>query len=66
MRDARRRNELTQADLAEAAGVTQPTISNVERGTASVSLGTLLRVLAVLRLELILQDRVAGEPEEHG
>jgi len=57
LRDGRRRARLTQHQLAKLAGVAQPTISNVERGVSSVSLGTLLRILAALRLELVLQDR---------
>ena len=57
MRDARRLESLTQQQLARLAGVAQPTVSNMERGTSRVSLDTLLRILAALKLELILQDR---------
>jgi HTH-type transcriptional regulator / antitoxin HipB len=62
LRDRRRRTELTQQQLAERAGVTQTTLSNVERGVSSVSLNTLLRVLAALQLELLLQERRAPDP----
>ncbi len=59
LRDARRRRGLTQKDVADLAGIGQPTVSNVERGVSSVSLHTLLRILATLRLELVLQDRAS-------
>jgi len=57
LRDARLAKKLTQGQLAERAGTTQPTVSSIERGISSVSLDTLLRILAALRLELILQSR---------
>ena len=57
LRDARRRKRLTQQQLADLAGVTQATVSNVERGVSRVSLTTLLRILAALQLELIVQSR---------
>jgi HTH-type transcriptional regulator/antitoxin HipB len=57
LRDARRRNRLSQSQLAEIAGVAQPTISNIERGRGGTSLGTLLLILAALKLELVLQER---------
>ena len=57
LRDARRLDRLTQQQLAALAGVTQPTVSSVERGVRSVSIGTLLRILAALKLELVLQSR---------
>ena len=57
LRDARRRKRFTQQQLAELAGVTQATVSNVERGVSRVSLTTLLRILAALKLELTVQSR---------
>lgn len=58
LRDARTTQGLTQQQLAEAAGAAQSTISNVERGvTKRVSLDTILRILAALRLELLVQNR---------
>lgn len=52
--------------VADAAGVGQPTISSVERGITSVSLSTLLRILSALGLELVLQERARGEPGHLG
>ena len=58
LRDARQAEGLTQHQLAEISGAAQSTISNVERGvTLRVSLETVLRILASLRLELVLQRR---------
>jgi HTH-type transcriptional regulator/antitoxin HipB len=58
LRDARQLEKLTQQQLAELSGVAQSTISNVERGVMRrVSLDTLLRLLAALRLELVVQPR---------
>lgn len=58
LRDARERAGLTQAQLAERAGVTQGLLSAYERGVRRPSLGTLERVLAALRL----QARIELEP----
>jgi HTH-type transcriptional regulator / antitoxin HipB len=57
LRDVRRRSRLTQQQVADLAGIAQPTLSNIERGSSSVTLSTLLRLLATLRLELSLQQR---------
>ena len=59
LREARRSKGLTQVQVAELAGVGQPTVSNVERGMISVSLDTLIRILAALGLELALQERAS-------
>lgn len=59
LRDARRGKGLTQAQLAELVGVRQPTVSNLERGVQSLSLPLVLRVVAVLDLELTLRTRPA-------
>jgi len=57
LRDRRRSRRLTQRQIAEASGIAQPTISNVERGETGVSLQTLLRLLSALDLELVLRPR---------
>ena len=59
LRGARRGKGLTQAQLAERAGIGQPTVSNVERNAGNVSLDTLLRILAALGLELGLHERAS-------
>jgi HTH-type transcriptional regulator / antitoxin HipB len=57
IRDARRRQGLTQSALAVRAGVTQATVSNIERDVSPPSMDTVLRLLAVLRLELVVQPK---------
>lgn len=50
---ARRARNLTQAELAEAAGLSQPTISNLERGlVADPSVGTIAAIADALGLPL--------------
>ena len=56
VRDARRKRGWTQVDLAEAAGVRQPKISYLERAVGDVSLSTVLRILALLGLELMIRE----------
>lgn len=56
--------QFTQKQVADLAGIGQPTLSNVERGATRVSLPTLLRILAVLRLELVLRDRGSTGPSD--
>jgi ribosome-binding protein aMBF1 (putative translation factor) len=43
MLDARRKAGLTQAQLAERMGVTQPVVAKIEGGRSNVSFGTLKR-----------------------
>lgn len=57
LRDARLERGLTQSDLAQRSGLTQTTVSSIERGLSNVSLDTLLRLVATLRLELVLRSR---------
>lgn len=45
LREARRRAGMTQADLAKAGGVKQPTISRIESGAVVPSVDTLDRLL---------------------
>ncbi len=61
LRGARKRRGLSQQQLAEMTGSSQPTLSQIERGKTHISVKTLLRLLAALRLELILQDRSPAE-----
>lgn len=61
--DARRARGLSQASLAERAGVTQATVSNIERDVTPPGLDTVLRLLAVLRLELFVQPRPDRAPD---
>jgi len=59
---ARVQQDLTQAQLAERAGVSKRTLERLESGAVATQLSTLLRVLRVLglqqRLELLLPEPV--------
>lgn len=49
----RKARGLTQSELADLAGVEQPTISKLERGSDSMTLRTLTRVAEALGVEVI-------------
>ena len=57
---ARLRRKLSIRSMAERAGMATSTLGNIENGSPSVSLGSYLQVLSVLRLEddiLLLADK---------
>ncbi len=57
---ARLRRKLSIRSMAERAGIAPSTLGNIENGSHSVSLGSYLQVLAVLRLEddlLLIADK---------
>jgi transcriptional regulator with XRE-family HTH domain len=60
---ARLRSGLTQAQLAEASGVTDETISRIERGRYEPAVSTLFRLAEALDVSL---DRLAGDPGRDG
>jgi HTH-type transcriptional regulator/antitoxin HipB len=57
IRRARKRNDLSQTDLASRAGVRQETISLIETGNPAAKLQTILDVLAALNLEFWVAPR---------
>jgi transcriptional regulator with XRE-family HTH domain len=63
LRDRRDKAALTQTELAGRAGVSQSTISAVERGTRRPSLTVVGRVLAALGLQIRLATEPLEEPE---
>jgi HTH-type transcriptional regulator/antitoxin HipB len=63
VRDARRDKALSQTQAAKLASLAQPTISKIEAGVGSVSLETLLRLLAALQLQLALTDGDSNSSE---
>jgi len=48
---ARLRRKMTVRSMSERAGLAVSTLSNIENGSPSVSLGNYLQVLSILRLE---------------
>jgi HTH-type transcriptional regulator / antitoxin HipB len=57
IRRARKKNDLSQTELASRAGVRQETISLIETGNPAAKLQTILAVLAALNLELRVTPR---------
>lgn len=61
---ARLRRKLTMKQVSERAGISRPTLSSLEKGNPSISLGIILQVLVVLGLEkdvlLLADDDVLG------
>jgi transcriptional regulator with XRE-family HTH domain len=64
LRAARRRHALSQADLAQRAGTSQPVISAYEHGRRDPGTRTLRRLVAAAgeRLELRLAPEAPGVP----
>jgi len=60
LRLARLRRHLTAVAVAQRANISRPTLAKAERGDASVTLGTYLRILAIYGLEQDL-TRVASD-----
>ena len=60
--EARLRRRYTVTQVAERASVSRPTLNKVEHGVAAVTMGTYLRVLAVLGLEKNLDLLAADDP----
>lgn len=52
IQQARQRSRLTQRELAERAGMSQPAIANLERGTANPTLDTLVRCAAAAGFDI--------------
>lgn len=63
IRRRRKLKGLTQAQLGEKTKLRQATISQLEGGEGGVQLKTLTDVLAVLNLELVVQDRSTASPD---
>jgi HTH-type transcriptional regulator/antitoxin HipB len=57
LREARKGQNLTQAQLAEAVGVNRRWVVQVEQGKTSPDLRTLLRALRSLGLEMSIRPR---------
>lgn len=51
LREARLRRRFSSASVAERAGVARPTVTRVEAGDPAVTMGTYVRVMAVLGFE---------------
>jgi HTH-type transcriptional regulator/antitoxin HipB len=61
LRTARKEKGITQGQVAKSIGLDQPSLSKIERGESSVRVDTLLRLIATLDLDLIVQPRHKGD-----
>lgn len=73
IRSVRRRAGLTQRQLAERSGTSQPVVSAYEHGQREPSIGTLRRLVGAAGERLVLDARAVPDgigppigPEEHG
>ena len=53
----RKTTKLSQSELASKVGLRQATVSNIESGSSSTRIDTILSILAVLDLELRVDQR---------
>lgn len=58
----RKRMGMTQAEVAEAAGLSDRTYADIERGTVNMRIETILRICDVLH---ITPDEILTEDEPH-
>jgi len=61
VRAARRRAAVSQVELAERAGMTQPSIARLEKGLVSPTVITLDRIARALGTELIVDFDPRGD-----
>jgi HTH-type transcriptional regulator/antitoxin HipB len=64
LRRERKKLGLSQDALGEKVKLRQATISHLEGGDSGTKLGTLLDVLAALKLELVIRSRTKASPED--
>ena len=61
--DQRRSRSLSQAELAELCGTSQPGIARIESGTAASRVDTLRRIAAALDCELVVEFQPCTRPK---
>ena len=66
LRALRKHAGLSQADLAARLGVTHQAISALERRPEAATLERLMRVLAVLKVDVVLSPRKPAKVSEPG
>lgn len=63
LRDARKRAKLDQATLAERIGVSRKWVIDAEGGNPGAAIGTLLRALGVVGVDLTVEAPALSQPE---
>ena len=61
----RKRNGLSQAELARLIGVSQQTVSQLERNPDKATLERLLRAFAAMDVEIVVQSKGAATKSEN-
>lgn len=56
----RKQAGLTQVELALRMGITQQSLSRLERNSANISVSRFLKILSILKVELVLRERDAN------
>jgi transcriptional regulator with XRE-family HTH domain len=64
IRRLRKIQNISQTELAQKSGVTQATISRLEKGTQKAEAGTLLLVLAALQADMTISLRPQVDPQQ--
>lgn len=64
IRRVRKFQNLSQIELAKKAGVTQTTISNLERGKTTAEVATLILILSALNSDMMIVPRPRGEDQD--
>lgn len=60
IREARRKRDMNQTDLATRLEVNRESVSRLEKGDPGITLGIVLRALNILGLSLVLEDESAS------
>lgn len=60
VRTAREREGLTRKELADKAGLSLPTIYNIESGKTDPKMDTMLRIMRVLDYDIVFNPRYKG------
>ena len=63
----RKRIGMTQAEVAEAAGLSDRTYADIERGTVNMRIETILRICQVLHItpnEILTEERMTQSAEQ--
>ncbi|WP_045392673.1 helix-turn-helix domain-containing protein [Falsirhodobacter sp. alg1] len=64
LRNARKAQQMTQADLATRSGIWQRTISTIETNAGGAKLDTIFDLLAALDMEIVVVPRSKSAPED--
>lgn len=56
IRAARKRQQVTQQELADFSGLHRNGIAKIEAGTVDVKVSTLLRIASLLRLSVLVEE----------